>query len=238
MKERSSEYQILNDVANHYEPQTDFDRYLSEFGAELILRDFCGARMLEVGCSAGVMTRVFAQRVPDLHVVDASHIYLESLRQELSDRVTFINSLAEDYEPNVLFDGVVLASLLEHVKDPVAVLKHSVRWLKEAGSLFIIVPNRNSIHRQVGVAMGMLEHVGSFSERDHMLNHRRIYDLPLLESHVQDAGYRIADIKGIMVKPLSNQQMLSWPPEIIRALIVVGLDKPDIAAQIFARCTR
>jgi hypothetical protein len=70
-----------------------------------------------------------------------------------------------------------------------------------------------------------------------MLNHRRVYDMALLEEHLRQAGYRIVERKGIMIKPLSNAQMENWSPQVIRALLSVGLDKPHIAAQICVRCT-
>lgn len=237
MSNRVSESEILDDVASRYDSQRDFDRYLIEFGAELILKDFRGHRMLEVGCSGGVMTRIFATCVPELHVVDGSETYIAALCQEIGSKVRFFTCLAEEFEPTTTFHAIVMGSLLEHLEDPVAVLMRSRQWLNASGSLFVIVPNRNSIHRQVGVAMGILERLDSFSERDSMLNHRRIYDMALLEDHLRQAGYRIADRKGIMIKPLSNAQMESWSPQIIRALLAVGLDKPNIAAQIYVRCT-
>jgi 2-polyprenyl-3-methyl-5-hydroxy-6-metoxy-1,4-benzoquinol methylase len=232
-----SEHEILDGVASQYNSRRDFDHYLIEFGAELILKDFSGHRMLEVGCSSGVMTRIFATHVPELHVVDGSETYIAALRKELGSQVRCFTNLAEEFSPSTNFDGVVMASLLEHVEDPAAVLMRSRQWLKANGSLFVIVPNRNSIHRQIGVKMGILERLDSLSDRDRMLNHRRIYDLALLDNHLQQAGYQIRDRKGIMIKPLSNAQMESWSPELIRALLDVGLDKPDIAAQIYLRCT-
>jgi 2-polyprenyl-3-methyl-5-hydroxy-6-metoxy-1,4-benzoquinol methylase len=231
------EQQILDRVASKYDSRRDFDRYLLEFGAELILKNFSGHRMLEVGCSSGVMTRIFASHVPELHVVDGSETYIAALREELGNQVSFFTNLAEEFEPATAFDAVVMASLLEHVENPVAVLIRSRRWLSANGSLFVIVPNCNSIHRQVGVKIGILERVDSLTDRDRMLNHRRIYDMALLENHLQQAEYRVLDRKGIMIKPLSNAQMEFWSSRLIRALLDVGLDKPEIAAQIYLRCT-
>lgn len=237
MVDPSDERRFLDRVAEVYDSRTDFDRYLLEFGADLILEEFQGRRMLEVGCASGVMTRRFAARVPELHVVDGSAKYISDLRGELGDRVDFHLSLAEEFEPETPFDAVVIASLLEHVEAPVDLLRRASRWLERDGSLFVIVPNANSLHRQVGVAMGLLKTIHSFSERDIMLGHRRVYDEALLRSQIREAGLQIRSWHGILIKVLPNAQMQSLPEPVIRALLTVGMHQPHIAADIYARCT-
>jgi hypothetical protein len=39
-----------------------------------------------------------------------------------------------------------------------------------------------------------------------------------------------------MIKTLSNAQMGSLPEPVIRALLAIGMNQPEIAAQIYARC--
>jgi 2-polyprenyl-3-methyl-5-hydroxy-6-metoxy-1,4-benzoquinol methylase len=232
------ERDLLEQVAKRYDSRTDFDRYFSEYGADLILETFRGRRLLEVGVSGGVMTRRFRGRVPELHALDGSARYIESVRSELGDQgITYHVSLAEDFKPPHEFDGVVVASLLEHVEDPVGILQKARGWLGPGGELYAIVPNANSLHRQVGVLMGMLPDVKAFSDRDRMLGHRRVYDVATLTGHLRAAGFQVAECRGIMLKVVSNAQMESWDDPLVRALLRLGAGYPDIAAQIFARCT-
>jgi 2-polyprenyl-3-methyl-5-hydroxy-6-metoxy-1,4-benzoquinol methylase len=232
----SEERQLLDQVATRYDGQKDFDRYFSMLGAELILQEFRGHSLVEVGCGSGVMTRLFVDRVEDLSLVDGSVRCLAALEEEIGSRAHYHAALAEEFNPSQPVDGVVLASVLEHVVDPVALLRRVRQWLKPDGDLFVIVPNARSVHRQVGVAMGLLPKVHAFSERDVLLGHRRIYDIDLLRSHLNESGYRIESCRGIMLKVLSNAQLEAWPAPLVHGLLTVGLQYPEIAAQIYMRC--
>jgi SAM-dependent methyltransferase len=238
MMEVAAESALLERVAERYDSGKDFDHYFSEYGADLVLRDFHGHSLLEVGCASGVMSRRFAGPVADLHVLDGSARYIAELRTSLDGRATYHVGLAEEFEPPALFDGVVLASILEHVEDPVGLLRRAKGWLRPDGELFVIVPNANSLHRQVGVAMGLLPATTAFSERDRMLGHRRIYDRDLLGTHLDEAGLRVEGCEGIMIKVVSNGQMQSWPGPLVRALLAVGAGYPELAAQIYVRCQK
>ena len=235
MREAANEAALLERVAERYDSGKDFDHYFSEYGADLVLRDFRGHSLLEVGCASGVMSRRFAGPVADLHVLDGSARYIAELRASLGRNATYHVGLAEEFTPPAPFDGVVLASILEHVEDPVGLLRRAKGWLRPGGELFVIVPNANSLHRQVGVAMGLLPATTAFSERDRMLGHRRIYDRALLEAHLGEAGLRVECCEGIMIKVVSNGQMQSWPEPLVRALLTIGAGYPELAAQIYVR---
>src|SRR3972149_3507574 len=236
MSPSRDEYDRLEAVARQYDSQHDFDRQFSEFGAQLILEEFQGERLLEVGCASGVMTRRFAGQVLELHVVEGSQTYLSALQSELGEKVQCHCCLAEDFAPDTLFDGIVLASLLEHVESPVQLLRQVRTWLKPNGVLFVIVPNAESIHRQAGVVMGLLPTTKSFTERDVLLGHRRVYDETLLCQHLEQAGFSIQNRQGIMIKVMSNSQMALWPEATVEALLEVGRRFPQIAALIYVSC--
>jgi len=60
-----------------------------------------------------------------------------------------VHSLFEDYEPDKLFDTIILEHVLEYVDNPVGLLKLVKIWLNPKGRLFLRVPNANSIHKQL-----------------------------------------------------------------------------------------
>ena len=55
------------------------------------------------------------------------------------------------------FDNIVLGHVLEHVERPVEILSRVKSWLSANGRVFALVPNARSLHRQMGVVMGLLD---------------------------------------------------------------------------------
>ena len=67
--------------------------------------------------------------------------------------------LFEDFRPAEAFDVVVMEHVLEHVEDPVGILKLAKPWLAPGGQVVIGVPNAHSFHRLAAVKMGLLKDV-------------------------------------------------------------------------------
>ena len=59
--------------------------------------------------------------------------------------------------------------------DPVGVMRRIASWLLPGGRLHVVVPNSASLHRLLGVEMGILSAPDDLSERDKAYGHRRVY---------------------------------------------------------------
>ena len=234
----TGERERLDGVADWYDGREDFDRHLIAHGARLIVGRARGTSVLEVGCGVGVMTEVFVGAFARVEGVDGSSRNIEATRAAVGDRARLHVSLFEDFSPERPAGEVVLASVLEHVVDPVGLLRSASGWMAEGGSLHVIVPNAGALNRRVGRAMGMLARLDELHARDHRLGHRRVYDRDHLEADIDAAGLAVAERSGIFLKPLSNAQMAGWPPELIAALFAVGDELPDLCSQLYARCVR
>jgi 2-polyprenyl-3-methyl-5-hydroxy-6-metoxy-1,4-benzoquinol methylase len=234
----ADKFEKLDRISVEYNSEVDFDRYLIEFNFDVLKDHLCGDRILEMGCASGVMTRLLLSKVARLEVVDGSQLYIDQLRPELGDRVEFVKALFEDYDTDKKYSDILLARALEHIDDPVALLKKMSRWLKPGSpaAIHIVVPNADSLHRKIGVAMGMIPSVTALSERDHKYGHKRVYTRPLLEQHVVEAGLQVDHVTGIYLKPLSNAQMEQWPRELVNAYYKVGFAFPDACAELYLKC--
>jgi 2-polyprenyl-3-methyl-5-hydroxy-6-metoxy-1,4-benzoquinol methylase len=234
-----SELDRLHEVASWYDSEKDFDRNFIRFEAYSILKQAKGPSVLELGCSSGVMTAEIASHFKKLTVVDGSAKYIEETKRKINqDNVSFFVSLFEEFEPKGTFDDIIMASILEHVDDPIGLLKKVKGWLNLKGRIHITVPNANSLHRRIGKIMGKLREVTELSERDIQLKHRRVYTEELLEQHVKEAGLTVLHAEGIFLKPLSNSQMESWNKDLIDAFYEVGKQlPPDWCAKLYLCCT-
>ncbi|MEW5875110.1 MAG: methyltransferase domain-containing protein [Candidatus Zixiibacteriota bacterium] len=222
-------------------PENDFDYWLVRFNMEVSQDLILGTNVLELGCFAGFSTSLLLARSQKLTVVDLSQENIDLTRRKMadhSDRVTLICSAWEKFEPRETFSDAVMWRGLEHVVDPVPLLRRIGSWLSPGGRLHIVVPNAQSLHRRVGVAMGMMSDVHELNARDHEVGHQRVYDRALLTRHLADAGLRVHRWDGVYLKPLSNGQMQKWDESLIRAFFKVGRELPDYCAEIYICATK
>lgn len=140
----------------------------------------------------------------------------------------------EDFEPNRLYDTIVLGHVLEHVADPVAVLSRCRRWIARGGRLYASVPNERSLHRQAAVVMGLLGEETEMTEADRHHGHRRVYTPETYRADFVRAGWQVDVFGGYWLKPVSNSQIdTDWTGDMLAAFMTLGERYPDIAAEIY-----
>ena len=196
-----------------------------------------GESALEIGCGAGSWTRVLCLHYRQVDVVDGSSQLLERVAAENADapaELTTHHALIEDFNPapNQAWQHIYMTFLLEHLVDPVAVLRQVGQWLRPGGTLFIAVPNADSLHRVLAFRMGLIQRTDELSANDHRVGHRRVYTRALLRDHLQQAGYTIAKELSIGLKPFTLKQMDCLPVDVGKALASSGDLAPDHSAYL------
>ena len=118
----------------------------------MYLRPVPGGDLLDVGCGGGaqmVEMRKLGWRVtgvdPDERAVEmATRSHGLDVRR---------GTLEEQRFPSDRFDAVTLSHVIEHVHDPVGLLRECGRVLKPGGRLVVVTPNTASLgHRRLGVS--------------------------------------------------------------------------------------
>jgi trans-aconitate methyltransferase len=108
--------------------------------ARWVLDRVTGGQVLEIGCGNGGMTRLLAERASHVTAVDVSSASLEVLRALRLPNVSVVDTLIEHYRPGVRFDFIVMSEVIEHLRDPVAVLSQVRQWLAPGGAMLITSP--------------------------------------------------------------------------------------------------
>jgi 2-polyprenyl-3-methyl-5-hydroxy-6-metoxy-1,4-benzoquinol methylase len=195
-----------------------------------------GNSVLEMGCADGIMTQWLVRDYSDVTVVDGSDVFLQHVSSRIqAPNLHFDCALFEEYIPNRQYDIIMITHILEHLDDPVNVLRRIKDWISPDGQVFVAVPNANSIHRLIGTKMGLLKSPNSLNDQDHLLGHKRVYTPKLFRSHIHEAGFEIEKFGGCMIKPLSNRQIeADWSDELIEAFFALGDDFPELCSEIFA----
>ncbi len=204
-----------------------------EYSFRVFARHIRGTTILELGPAEGIMTELLVPMGKRLTVVEGARKFCEDLRRRFP-QANVVHSLFEEFQPKEQFDNIVLGHVLEHVEDPVAVLKLVKSWLKLDGRVLAAVPNARSLHRQAAVMMGLLPSEEAMNEADIHHGHRRIFNPETYRQAFLQAGLQIEIFGGYWMKPVSNRQIEeTWTPEMLDAFMQLGERYPDIAAEIY-----
>ncbi len=174
--------------------------------------------VLEMGYGEGNFTEELVKKNFKPTVIDGSEVLLKKAKQLHGDKLEVVCALFEEFRPSQKFDCVLATHVLEHVDDPVVLLKEMKNWINDNGKIIIIVPNKESIHRQLAVMMGLQPALDTLGARDKLVGHQRVYSIATLSKDVETAGLKVSETAGFFLKVLPNSMMLSYSRELILAL--------------------
>jgi 2-polyprenyl-3-methyl-5-hydroxy-6-metoxy-1,4-benzoquinol methylase len=152
-------------------------------------------RVLDVGCSVGVMGKVLVDRGHTVTGLESSPELAAQARDRLSRVIEAdVEELARKGEDvGGPFDCVIFADVLEHLRDPWAVARWGAGLLSENGSLVISVPNV----RHLTLIRSVLRHrhwpyedVGIFDR-----THLRWFAFKNLPELLEGTGLRITELQ-------------------------------------------
>jgi len=234
----SNSTEKLDKIATEYHasdaiPDIHIENLCQEyFSAWLLKRIHAGARVLELGYGDGLITNALVGIGCDLTVIEGSGVLVEIARRR-HPHIACAHVLFEDFLTERPFDLVLASHVLEHVDEPVTTLKRICSWLRADGDLIAVVPNRNSIHRQLAVAMGLQPRLDTLSGRDLKVGHQRVYSFQTLEEDLESAGMRVTESMGYFLKVVPNSMMLDYSTDLLKSLNEISPSLPkDVLANI------
>jgi len=199
--------------------------------------------LLELGSFKGDFTRRLLPHFSDITCVEASGTAIEAARARFGDRVRLVHSTFEEAKLERQFDNIVLTHVLEHLDDPVKVLRRiNEEWLSANGRLFLVCPNANAASRQIAVKMGLISHNAAVTPAEAQHGHRCTYSLDTLERDAVAGGLRVVHRSGVFFKSLANFQ---WDrllktdivsQEYLEGCYQLGQHYPDLCSSIFLVC--
>ncbi len=193
------------------------------------------ASMLELGLGHGFSCNAFARAFQRYIVIDGSATMIARFRASFSlPGLEIHQAWFEEFDTKERFDAIGMGFVLEHVADPQLILQRYARMLAPGGSIFIAVPNAQSLHRRIGHAAGMLPDLTQLSAADLAFGHRRYFTLESLRSLVRAAGLVELRTEGLLLKPVTTQQLLDLQLDerVLQGMLDVGVDYPELSNSI------
>lgn len=217
----------LNYHANENIPDKHIEDLCQIYTIDWVKKQLHGKnKILELGYGEGIFTDALVNNQCDITLVDGSSLLLDKAKEKFGTQITYSHSLFEEYVPEDRFEAILALHVLEHIDHPVALLKRMKQWLKDDGVVITIVPNKNSIHRQLAVIMGLQPALNTLSQRDLLVGHQRVYSLDTLETDLKAADYQVINSTGFFLKVLPNSMMLEYSQYLLRALNEISSQIP------------
>ena len=237
------ELEDLNTIAGQYD-HFQFDDLMRAYLMRTLAPYLVPGNALEMGCYHGEFTQHLAKRFDRLTVVDAAAEFLAKARSRVPSSVKFIEGLFETFETDEQYDNLFLMHTLEHLIDPVAVLRRAGELVTPNGRLFLVCPNANAPSRQIAVKMGLLKYNTDIPPNEIRHGHRRVYALDTLEADARAAGLQIESRGGVFFKALANFQFDKLmggdvvSMDYMEGCYQLGMHYPDLCASIYLVCRR
>jgi 2-polyprenyl-3-methyl-5-hydroxy-6-metoxy-1,4-benzoquinol methylase len=245
MKKERNYNQEFKDTKDHkYSYNFDFD-VMHFYMLKSFIPFFKEGKLLELGSYKGDFTKKVLPYFEDVTCVEASDEALEIAKQTLGNKIQYINGLFEDVKLPTKYDNILLTHVLEHITDPIEVLKKiNNEWLSETGRFFLVCPNANAPSRQIAVKMGLISHNSAVTPAEKEHGHQITYTIDTLERDVKAAGLNVVHRSGIFFKALANFQ---WDrllqtdiisQEYLDGCYELGQQYPDLWSSIFLLCEK
>lgn len=235
----------LEEIAINYHlsgnmPDMFIEAICQEFEIKWLMRHITeNDQVLDLGLGDGLFLKAFREH-PNFTILEGSKTLAEHgqrVARDINSKALIMHTYFEDYATEDEFDVIIASHVLEHVDDPEKILSLCKKWLKADGKVIIIVPNRESLHRQLGVMMGLQKELDDLSPRDKAVGHLRVYSIEILTKEIEATGFRVLEKRGFFTKALSNAQMTNLAPEVIHGLCELSTNLPaEMGANIGIVC--
>lgn len=174
-----------------------------------LAEDVSGRRILDVGCGSGKLGAEFKKRGAYAVGSDISPVAVKEAKARL-DEVFLVQS--EDVLPRNTsqgqFDLIILAEILEHVFDPVAMLIKANKFLKSGGHFIITTPNFMVWTNRLKFLLGKFTYQ---SEGMFDFGHIRWFSHSYLKEVFKEAGLKVVAEKHIIFPGKLTRLLKKWP---------------------------
>ena len=184
--------------------------------------------ILEMGLGTGLTLHELVERHQlQIDVVEGSAALCEQARLRYGNKIGVQQSFFETFHSDKKYHAILALHVLEHVDDPVQVLRNMRQALTPNGCLIALVPNALSLHRRLAVQMGLQPALDTLSDRDHLVGHQRVFTPNSLSQAFEQAGFTVEKTFGFGLKTLPYSMMESWSDDLIRACVQISPDLPS-----------
>ena len=236
----------LNKYWEKYKKIYSFEEFSSIYRESELLKSvsFIGKNILEIGCGYKPFFLCSKKYKSYVAIEPGNDAYAKVKKLSANkNNVKVFNSTFEEWsllESSAKFDLIILPGVLHEVENAIKIIKLCESYLARKGKIYINVPNANSLHRKIAVAMGINKKVSDFTYRNKKLQQNYVFTKKDLYSLVNKASkkLKVIKIKSFFLKPFTHEQMLEAvssriiDQKVIRGLYNVSDEVYDLGSEL------
>ena len=175
-----------------------------------------GARVLDVGCGAGLLSEALAREgatvtaldlAPEL--IDVAKLHLLESGLKVDYRLQPVEALAAEAPGS--FDAITCMEMLEHVPDPGAIVRACADLLKPGGRLFLSTLNRTPA--AFAAAIVGAEYIARLLPKG-THDYKQFIKPSELAGWLRAAGLQAEDVSGLAYDPIRRKAWVGGPTAI------------------------
>lgn len=230
----------LDLIAGRGYDHLDIQNRMSAYVIDRCLGYIRGPRVVTFGYAKDDWPERIAALGHRVDIVEGAAGHVEHAQRRFAGRpeIRAFHSTFEDFAADGRYDTAVLGGVVEMVDDPLGLLVKTRNLLVPGGCLLLTTANALSLHRRVGVALGMEASPFELNDRARVTETRQLFDRARLEAILAAAGWRIGKLFGCILKPFAEAQMRGWDDRMLEALAIAGdLVEAELCKELVAVCT-
>ena len=161
------------------------------------------SRILDIGAADGYLGAILKEQGHYLAGVESDPALAQKARPHYDEFHT-VDVEGLDIPSAGQFDFILLADVLEHLRDPGALLRRALSGLRPGGEIIISLPNIAHLYVRLSLLLGRFEY------RDRGIldrSHLRFFTLASMTRMVREADCRVIELKPT---PMPVQLVFPW----------------------------
>jgi len=182
-------------------------------------------RVLEFGCATGRVTAALANRGCRVTALDIDAAAAERARPHAED-IVVVDLDEDDFEAKLAgqrWEVALFGDVLEHLRDPLRVLRATRHLLDAQGTIVVSAPNVAHADVRLALLGGEFPYSSSgLLDRTHL----RFFTLRSLIQLLEDAGYLVVDVLRVVI-PIFTSEIARRREEVPPAVVENILADPE-----------
>ncbi len=180
------------------------------------------------------------KKVKCIDIIEINRNQINKGRKRFKHKIiNFHEGTFENYNALKKYNTVIAGSVIELYKNPKQLLQKIHGWLLTKGRLILTTPNKYSLHKKIGVKMGIEKNFNELSYRAKMSNDKRTYGKKELIKVLNKNSFKVNKLLQKFLKPVPNSMLKDVDKKFLLVLLKAGDEyNVDFLKELIAICTK